>query len=47
MRLGQVILCNKRNTFFKNYVEISAGRLAPDYFLFFKKASYDVKASGV
>ena len=32
--------------FFKNYAENKAWRLAPDLFLFFKKALYEVKASG-
>ena len=31
--------------FFKNHEENEAGRLAPDHFLFFKKALYEVKAS--
>ena len=32
--------------FFKNHAENKPGRLAPDFFLFFKKALYKVKASG-
>ena len=32
-------------TFFKNQAENEVGRLIPDFFLFFKKALYDVKAS--
>ena len=33
--------------FFKNYTENEAGRLVPDPFLFFEKAYYEVKASGL
>ena len=33
--------------FFKNCPEIEAGRLVPDLFLFFEKASYEVKVSGL
>ena len=33
--------------FFKNNAENEAGRLVPDLFLFFKKALYEVKASGL
>ena len=32
--------------FFKNYVENEAGRLVPAFFLFFKKALYNVKTGG-
>ena len=32
---------------FKNYAENEAERLVPDHFLFFKKALYEVKASGL
>ena len=32
-------------TFSKNQAENKVGRLIPDFFLFFKKALYDVKAS--
>ena len=38
MKFGQLIECNKRNIFFKNYAENEAGRLAQDLFLFFEKA---------
>ena len=31
--------------FFKTHAENEAGRLVPDLFVFFKKASYEVKAS--
>ena len=47
MKIGQVIEHNKRNIFFENYEENEAGRLVPDLFLFFKKALYEVKASGL
>ena len=33
--------------FFKYHAENEAGRLVPDLFLFFKKALYEVKASGL
>ena len=33
--------------FFKNDTENKAGRLVPDLFLFFKKALYQVNASGL
>ena len=32
--------------FFKNHAKNETGRLVPGLFLFFKKALYDVKASG-
>ena len=32
---------------FKNYAENGTERLDPDLFLFFKKALYEVKVSGV
>ena len=37
-----------RETFFRrNYVENVAGRLVPGLFLFFKKVSHEMKASGL
>ena len=33
--------------FFKNHAENEAGRLVPDLFLIFKKALYEIKASGL
>ena len=45
MKFGQLIQYNKRNVFFKIHAENVAGRLAPDLFLFYKKAVYEVKAS--
>ena len=47
MKFDQVIEYNKRNFFFKNHAEIEAGRQIPDLFLFFKKALYEVMASGL
>ena len=48
MKLGELMEYNKRNIiFFKNYAENEAGRLVADLFLFFKKAYYEVKASGL
>ena len=32
---------------FKNHAENVAGSLVPDFFLFFEKALYEVKASGL
>ena len=45
MKFGQVIEYNKRNIFLF-HVENEAGRLVPDL-LFFLKALYEVKASGL
>ena len=51
MKFGQLREYNMRNVFFKNHAENEAGRLLPDlfffFFLFFKKALYEVKASGL
>ena len=47
MKIGQLIEYNKKNIFFKYYAENEAGRLVPDLFLLFKKAQYEVKASGL
>ena len=33
--------------FFKNYVENEAGGLVPDLILFFRKALFEIKASGL
>ena len=47
MKFDQLVEYNKINIFFfKTDVEHEAGRLVPDLFLFFEKASFDVKASG-
>ena len=47
MKFGQSIEYNKRKFFFKNHAQNEAERLVPDLFLFFKKALYEVKASGL
>ena len=47
MNFGQLIGYLKRNTFFKNSAETEAGELVPVHFLFFKKALYWVKISGL
>ena len=47
MTFGQLIENHKRIFFFKNYAENETGKLVPDHFLFFKKALYEVKASGL
>ena len=38
VQFGQVMDYNLRNVFYKYYTKNEAGRLAPDLFLFFKKA---------
>ena len=38
---------NTGKFFFKNHAENEADRLIPDLFLFFKKAFFEVKASGL
>ena len=47
MKFCLLIEDNKRNNFFKNHAENKARRLAPDLLLNFKKALYEVKASGI
>ena len=47
MNFGEVIEYNNIIFFFKNPEENEAGRLVPDLFLFFKKALYEEKASGL
>ena len=48
MKFGQLIEYNVGELFFlKNYTENEAGRLVPDPFLFFEKAYYEAKASGL
>ena len=46
MKFSQLIEYNKTSSL-KNHAESEAARLVPDLFLFFKKALYDVKASGL
>ena len=47
LKLGQVVEYNNRNIFFKYHAENEAGRLVPDLFFFFRKALYELKASGL
>ena len=47
MKFGQLIEYNKKIFFFKNCAKNEARGLVPDLFLFFKKAQYEVKASGL
>ena len=47
MKFGQLIEYNEKNIFFKNYAENEARRIVLDLFLFFKKAWYEVKTSGL
>ena len=49
MKFSQEIEYNKINIFLQaeNQAENEARRLVPDLFLFFKKALYEVKASGL
>ena len=47
IKFVHLIEYNKKIFFFKNYGENEAERLVPDLFLFFKKALYEVKASGL
>ena len=47
MKFDQFIEYPKRIFFFKSYAENEEGTLVPDHFLFFKKALYKVKASGL
>ena len=46
MKRGQLIKYSGEILFFKNYAENEAWRLVPDLFLLFKKALYNIKASG-
>ena len=47
MKFGQLIECDKRDQVEKNQVENEARRLVSYLFLFFKKALYKIKASGL
>ena len=47
MELVQFVEYNKKIFSLKNHAENKADRLVPDLFLFFKKAYYEVKASGL
>ena len=43
MKFDHLIEYTKRSIFFENHAENEIGRLVPDLFLFFRKASYEVK----
>ena len=47
MKFTQVIEHNMRILFIKNHSENEARKLVPQLFLFFKKALYEVNASGL
>ena len=49
MKFGQLIEYNyiEETYFFKKYAQNEAGELVPDFFLFFEKALFEVKASGL
>ena len=47
MKFGQLIEYNKRIFFFSNHAANVERRPVPDLFLFFKKALYEVNASGL
>ena len=47
MKFGQVIEYNRRNVFLQNHAKNEAGKLVPHLLVFFKKASYEVQASGL
>ena len=47
MKSGHLIEYSKINIFLQNHAESEAERLVPELFLFFKKALYGLKASGL
>ena len=47
MKFGQSIEYNVTNIFFQTQAENDKVKLVPDIFLFFKKALYEVEASGL
>ena len=48
MKFGQLIDYKKKKYFFfKNHAENELWRLAPDVFLFFKQALYELKVRGL
>ena len=47
MKFGQLIEYNKRKIYLQRKCRKEAERLDPELFLLFKKALYDVKASGL
>ena len=46
MKCGQLMKCNMKIPSFKNYKENETEMFVPGLFLFFKKALFEVKASG-
>ena len=46
MKFGQVIKYNKKYFSKKNHAGNKAGRLVPDFFLFFKRSLHEVKRNG-
>ena len=46
MKFGQQDI-TRQIFFFKNYAENETGKLGPDLFLFFERAYFEVKASGL
>ena len=46
MKFNQLIEKSTRNIFLQKLCKNTAERVVPDLFLFFKKASYEIKASG-
>ena len=47
LKLREVTEYNNRNIFLQKSYRNEAGRLVSDFFLFFKKALYEVKANGL
>ena len=47
MKLVNLKNITRESIFSRNHAENTAGRLVSDYFLFFKKALYEVKESGL
>ena len=47
MKFGQLIEYDVRDILWNNHAENEAGILVPDLLLLFKKALYEVKASGL
>ena len=47
MKRGQLLEYNKRSIFLQKSCKNEAERLVPDLSLYFKKALYEVKASGL
>ena len=47
MKFGQLVEFIKRDIPLEKHADNEEGRLVPDLFLFFKKALYEVQASGL